>query len=211
MGTVSTPSNPRQPGSRTPSGATPAGGTPPLAGPAANTTSRFRFGDDKPVAMGPSGAAILLTIVGVIVAAWLYFKPPSTVGEQSLQRYAGFEANMESVRLRNCQPPGCAAIYLTPSVGSKSKDAIPSAIALSTQLAEQGVECYIVLGGEPIPDAVKRARGIRRPVVFDPGGDWARDSGIEKAPYWIVWRTGGKVRLRSDEPVTAGDMASALR
>ena len=208
MGTVSTPSNPRQPG---PSGATPAGGSPPLAGPGMNTTSRFRFGDDKPVSMGPSGTAILVTILAAIVGAWLYFKPPSTVGDQSLQKYMGFEAGMESVAMRNCQPPGCAAIYLTPAIGRKSSDALPGAIALSTQLAEQGIECFIVFGGEPIADAVKRARGIRRPIVFDPGGDWGHDSGIEKAPYWIAWRTGGKVRLRRDEPVSAADMASAIR
>ncbi|HEY3350167.1 MAG TPA: hypothetical protein VGM13_10360 [Thermoanaerobaculia bacterium] len=209
MGTVSTPSNPRQPGSRTPSGATPAGGSPPLAGP--STTSRFRFGEDKPVSMGPSGAGILLTLIAAAVGAWLYFKAPSTVGEQSLQKYSGFEANMESVVMRNCQPPGCAAVYLTPSVGKRSQEALQGAIALSAQLAEQGIECFIVFGGESIPDAVKRARGIRRPVVFDPGGDWGHDSGIEKAPYWIAWRTGGKVRLRSSEPVSAGDVASAIR
>ncbi len=161
--------------------------------------------------MGPSGAAILLTIVAVAVGAWIYFRPTSTVGGQGLQQYKGYEANMESVVLRNCAPPGCAAVYLTPVVGRKSIDAIPGAVALSTQLAAEGVECFIVIGGEPIAEAVKRARGIRRPVVFDPSGDWARDSGIEKAPYWIVWRTGGKVRLRSDEPVSASEMASALR
>jgi hypothetical protein len=176
-----------------------------------NTTSRFRFGEDKPVAMGPSGTAILVTILALIVGAWLYFKPPSMVGEQSLQKYAGFEAGMESIVMRNCQPPGCAAVYLTPAIGRKSSDAIPGAIALSAQLAEQGIECFIVFGGEPIADAVKRARGIRRPVVFDPSGDWGRDSGIEKAPFWIAWRTGGKVRLRRDEPVSAADLASAIR
>jgi hypothetical protein len=211
MGTVSTPSNPRQPGSRTPSGATPAGGTPPLAGPGPSTTSRFRFGEDKPVSMGPSGTAIVVTILAAAVGAWLYFKAPSTVGEQSLQKYMGFEANMESVVMRNCPPPGCAAVYLTPLVGRKSQEALQGAIALSARLAEEGIECYIVLAGEPIADAVKRARGIRRPVVFDPGGDWGHDSGIEKGPYWIAWRTGGKIRLRSSEPVSAGDVASAIR
>jgi hypothetical protein len=209
MGTVSTPSNPRQPGSRTPSGATPAGGSPPLAGP--NATSRFRFGEDKPVSMGPSGMAILVTILAAAFGAWLYFKAPATVGEQSLQKYMGFEAGLESVVMRNCQSPGCAAIYLTPSVGKRSQEALQGAIVLSTQVAEQGIECFIVFGGEPIADAVKRARSIRRPVVFDPGGDWGHDSGIEKAPYWIAWRTGGKVRLRSSEPVSADDVASAIR
>ncbi len=161
--------------------------------------------------MGPSGAAILLTIGAAVVGAWLYFKPPSTVGEQSLQKYTGFESNMESIVLKDCSPPGCAAIYLTPTIGKKSSEALPGAVALSAQLAEQGVECFIILGEEPIVDAVKRARGMRRTVVFDPHGEWAKDTGIEKAPYWIAWRTGGKVRLRSDEPVSAGDMASAIR
>lgn len=161
--------------------------------------------------MGPSGTAIVLTIVAVAVGIWLYLKPPSSVGEQNLQKYSGFEANMESIVLKDCAPPGCAAVYLTPTVGRKSTDAIPGAVALSTELAQQGVECYIVLGDEPIPDAVKRARGIRRPVVFDPHGQWAKDSGIEKAPYWIAWRTGGKIRLRSEEPVSAADVAGALR
>jgi hypothetical protein len=161
--------------------------------------------------MGPSGAAIVLTLVAAAVGAWLYFKPPSMIGEQSLPKYAGFETNTESIILRNCAPPGCAAVYLTPAIGRKSIDAIPAAAALSTQLAEDGIECYIILAGEPIPDAVKRARGIRRPVVFDPTGDWGRDSGIEKAPYWIAWRTGGRVRFRSEEPPAAGDMASAIR
>ena len=161
--------------------------------------------------MGPSGTAILLTIIAIGVGAWLYLKPPSTVGEQSLQRYTGFEAGIESIVLKNCAPPGCAAVYLTPTVGHKSAEALPAAVALSAQLAEQGLECYVILAGEPIADAVRRARGIRRPIVFDPNGDWGRDSGIEKAPYWIAWRTGGKVRLRSDEPVTAADVASAIR
>ncbi len=161
--------------------------------------------------MGPSGAAIVLPLVAAAVGAWLYFKAPSKVGDQSLQRYVGFETNMESVVLKNCAPPGCAAVYLTPTVGRKSSDAIPAAVALSGELAEQGIECFLVIGGEPIPEAVKRARGVRRPVVFDPSGEWAKDSGIEKAPYWIAWRTGGKVRLRSEEPVTAADVASAIR
>jgi hypothetical protein len=161
--------------------------------------------------MGPSGTAILLTLVGAALAAWLYFKPPSSIGEQSLQKYTGFESNMESVVLKNCAPPGCAAVYLTPTIGKKSAEALPGAIALATQLAAQDVECFIIFGEEPIAEAVKRARGIRRSVVFDPHGEWAKDTGIEKAPYWIVWRTGGKVRLRSDEPVAAADMASALR
>ena len=161
--------------------------------------------------MGPSGTAIVLTIAAVAVGVWLYFKPPSSIGEQSLQKYSGFETGMESVVLKNCAPPGCAAIYLTPTIGRKSSDAIPAAVALSTELAQQGVECFIVIGEEAIPDAVKRARGIHRPVVFDPHGQWAHDSGIEKAPYWIAWRTGGKVRLRSEEPVTAASVAGAIR
>jgi hypothetical protein len=210
MGTATPPPTSPKAGPRPVSGATPAGGSPVLAGPAGATTSRFRF-DNQPVSMGPSGTAILLTLVALAVGAWLYFKPPSTVGEQSLQKYTGFEANIESVVIRNCAPPGCVGVYLTPTLGQKSVDAIPAAIALSSQLAEQGIECYIILGGEPIADAVKRARAIKRTVVFDPNGDWGRDSGIEKTPYWIAWRTGGNIRLRSDEPVTAADAASALR
>ena len=161
--------------------------------------------------MGPSGSAIVVVLAAAVVGGWLYFRPPSSIGEQSLQRYMGFETNMESVVLKDCAPPGCVGIYLTPTVGRKSLDAIPQAVELSSQLAEQGIESFIVLGDEPIADAVKRARGIRRPVVFDPHGEWAKDSGIEKAPYWIAWRTGGKVRMRSEEPVTAADVASALR
>ena len=211
MGTVTPPpTTPRPAAAGTPSGATPAGGTPPLAGPAAATPSRYRIAD-RPVSMGPPGAAIVLTLVAAAVGAWLYFRPPSSVGEQSLQRYEGFEKGMESVVLKNCAPPGCAGVYLRPTVGRKSTDAIPAAVELASQLAEQGIECFIILGDEPIADAVKRARGIRRPVVFDPNGDWAKDSGIEKAPCWIAWRTGGKVCLRSEEPVTAADVASAIR
>lgn len=161
--------------------------------------------------MGPPGSAILLTLAAAAVGVWLYFKPPSTVGGQSLQKYTGFESNMESVILRNCAPPGCAAVYLTPTIGGKSIEALKGAIALSTELSAQGVEFFIVLGDEPIADAVKRARSIRRTVVFDPHGEWAKETGIEKAPCWIVWRTGGNVRLRSEEPITAADVTSALR
>lgn len=207
MGSVTLPPVPPRPSAARPSsGATPEDETP--RGP--GTASRYHFAHG-PASMGPSGTAILLTLVAVAVAAWLYLKPPSTIGEQSLQRYMGFESNMESVTLKNCAPPGCAAIYLTPTNGTKSADALPGAVALSAELSRQGVECFIVLGEEPIIEAVKRVRTLRRPVVFDPTGSWAKDTGIEKAPYWIVWRTGGKVRLRSDEPVSAGDIASALR
>jgi len=161
--------------------------------------------------MGPSGTAILLVIVAVAVGLWLYLKPPGEIGPQALQRYAGFESNMEAVVLRNCTPPGCAAVYLTPTVGRGFQEALPLALTVAGELEQQGIECFIVFGEEAVKDAVKRARGIRRPVVFDPHGEWARESGIEKAPYWIAWRTGGKIRLGSREPVSAADIAAAIR
>jgi hypothetical protein len=161
--------------------------------------------------MGPSGASILLVIVAIIGGVWLYLKPPGEIGPQSLQRYAGFESNMEAITLRSCSPPGCAAIYLTPTAGKSSLDAIPDAVRLAGELEQQGVECFIVLGDEPVKDAVKRARGIHRPVVFDPHGEWAKESGIESAPFWIAWRTGGNIRLRSKERVSAAEIVSAIR
>ena len=161
--------------------------------------------------MGPSGASILLVIGAAIAGAWFYLKPPGEISSQPLQKYAGFESNMEAVPLRSCTPPGCAAVYLTPTIGKVSLEALPGALRLASELEQQGIECFIVLGEEPVKEAVKRARGIRRPVVFDPHGEWAKESGIEKAPYWIVWRTGGTIRLRSREPVSAAEIASAVR
>jgi hypothetical protein len=161
--------------------------------------------------MGPSGTSILLVIAAVGVGLWLYYKPPGEVGPQALQRYAGFESNLESVVLRSCTPPGCAAVYLTPTMGKGGQEALPQALQVAGELERQGIECFIVFGEEPMKDAVKRARSVRRPVVFDPHGEWAKESGIERAPYWIAWRTGGKIRLRSEEPVTAADIASAIR
>lgn len=208
MGTISSPANPpRTPNGRPATGATPAGGTPALS---PNVTSRLRF-EQKQLPMGPSGTAILLVLDVIGVGAWLYLKPPSSIGGEMLQKYSGFESNMEAVSLSLCAPPGCAGIYLTPTVGKSSTEALPGAVALSSQLAEQGIECFIILGGEPIPEAVKRARSIRRPVVFDPHGTWAAGTGIEKAPVWLAWRPGGSIRLRRTEPFTAADVAAALR
>jgi hypothetical protein len=161
--------------------------------------------------LGPSGASILLVILAAIAGTWLYLKPIGEVGPQALQRYAGFESNLEAVSLRSCAPPGCAAVYLTPTIGKGSQEALPDAIKLASELEQQGIECFIVLGEEPVKEAVKRARGIRRPVVFDPHGEWAKESGIEKAPYWIAWRTGGNIRLRSREPLSAAEIANAIR
>ena len=161
--------------------------------------------------MGPSGTSILLVIFAAIAGTWLYLKPPGEIGSQALQKYVGFESNMETVLLRSCAPPGCAAVYLTLASGKGSREALPDALKLAGELELQGIECFIVLGEEPVKEAIKRARGIRRPVVFDPGGEWAKESGIEKAPYWVAWRTGGNIRLRSREPVTATAIASAIR
>jgi hypothetical protein len=161
--------------------------------------------------MGPSGASILLVILAAIVGTWLYLKPPGEISPQALQKYGGFESNMELVPLRSCAPPGCAAVYLTPAIGKGSQEALPGALKLASELEQQGIECFIVLGEEPVKEAVKRARGIRRPAVFDPLGEWAKESGIEKAPYWIAWRTGGNIRLRSPEAVSAAEIASAIR
>lgn len=161
--------------------------------------------------MGPSGTSILLVIAAVAVGLWLYLKPPGEIGPQALQRYTGFESNMEAVILRNCTPPGCAAVYLTPTVGAGSQEALTHALAVAGELEQQDIEFFIVFGEVAVKDAVKRARSIRRPVVFDPHGEWARESGIEKAPYWIAWRTGGKIRLRSQESVSAADIAAAIR
>jgi len=202
MGSTSPP-----PTSRPPAGRPPSGGD-PLSQPV--TTSRFRY-EERKVSMGPSGASILLVIIAAIVGTWLYLKPVGEIGAQALQKYAGFESNLEAVSLRSCAPPGCAAVYLTPTIGKGSQEALPDALKLASELEQQGIECFIVLGGEPVKEAVKRARGIRRPVVFDPNGDWAKQSGIEKAPYWIAWRTGGNIRLRSPAPLSAAEIADAIR
>lgn len=161
--------------------------------------------------MGPSGISILLVIFAAIVGVWLYLKPPGEISPQALQKYAGFESNMEPVPLRLCAPPGCAAVYLTPTIAKGSKEALADAVKLAGELEQEGIEFFIVLGEEPVKEAVKRARGIHRPVVFDPHGEWAKESGIEKAPYWIAWRTGGNIRLRSREPLSAAEIASAIR
>ncbi|HMA29449.1 MAG TPA: hypothetical protein VKS23_06265 [Thermoanaerobaculia bacterium] len=202
MGSASPPPTVRPPAVRPTPGAE---GAPP-----ASASSRYHFADRK-VAMGPSGTTILLVIAAVAVGLWLYFKPPGEIGPQALQRYAGFESNMEAVVLRNCSPPGCAAVYLTPTVGTGFKEALPLALQVAGELEQQGSELFIVFGEEPVKEAVARARSVRRPVVFDPNGDWAKESGIEKSPYWIAWRTGGKVRLRSQEPVSAADIMAAIR
>lgn len=186
----------------------PASAGDPLSRTAAS--SHFRF-EQRPVSMGPSGISILLVILAVIVGVWLYYKPPGVIGPQMLQKYAGFESNMEAVSLRSCAPPGCAAVYLTPAIVKGAKEALAGALTLAGELEQQGIECFIVFGDEPVKEGVKRARGIRRPIVFDPHGDWAKESGIEKAPYWIAWRTGGNIRLRSAEPVSAAEIASAIR
>jgi len=185
---------------------------PPEGEAAARTTasSRFHFAE-RNVPMGPSGASILLTIAAIAVGLWLYLRPPGEIGPQALQRYVGFESNMEAVVLRNCAPPGCAAVYLTPTLGSGLQDALPHALSVAEELQQQGIEFFIVFGEQPLIEAVKRAHGVHRPVVFDPDGEWARESGIEKAPYWIAWRTGGKIRLRSREPVSASQIAAAIR
>ena len=161
--------------------------------------------------MGPSGSAILLTIAAIAVGTWFYFKAPSSVGSEQLQMYAGYESNMEVVSLAMCEPPGCAAIYLTPTIGKTSMEALPGAVALADELRRQGVTCYLVIGEEPIADAVKRARALHRQIVMDPGGEWAKSSGIEKAPAWLAWRSGGKIVLRSGGAVSPVDVASALR
>jgi hypothetical protein len=161
--------------------------------------------------MGPSGISILLVILAIIAGAWLYLKPVGEISPQALQKYAGFESNLEAVPLRLCASPGCAAVYLTPTIGGGWKEALPGALKLAGELEQEGIECFIVIGEEPVKEAVKRARGIHRPVVFDPHGEWAKESGIEKAPYWIAWRTGGNIRLRSKEPLSAAEIASAIR
>jgi hypothetical protein len=180
------------------------------ATPRAATTPQFRYAERK-VSMGPSGSLLLFVFVAVVVGLWLYLKPPGEIGPQALQKYTGFESNLEAVVLRNCTPPGCAAVYLTPTVGRGFQETLPLALTVAGELEQQGIECFIVFGEEAVKDAVKRARGIRRPVVFDPHGEWAKESGIEKAPYWIAWRTGGRIRLRSQEPVSAADIAAAIR
>jgi hypothetical protein len=199
MGSASPPPTPRPP-------AAPGGAVTTQAA----ATSRYHF-DDRKVSMGPSGTSILLVIAAVAVGLWLYFKSPGEIGPQALQKYSGFESNLEAVVLRNCMPPGCAAVYLTPTVGSGFKETLPLALKVAGELEQQGIECFIVFGEEPVKEAVKRARGVRRPVVFDPTGEWAKESGIEKSPFWIAWRTGGTIRLRSREPVSAAAIAAAIR
>lgn len=181
-------------------------GSLPARGP--DTISSLKL-PEKKMPLGPSGLTIFGVIAIAAIGTYLYLKAPSSVAKVELQKYNGFETNMELASPTDCRARGCMAVYLT--TDKPSEDALPGAVALADELKNREVETVFVLGRDHLKNLVKMGRGIRRAnILLDPNGDWARAMDITEIPTYIVYTPGAKVRKRAKEALSAADVASAL-
>jgi hypothetical protein len=202
MGTVSTPGAPKPPVPLTPEGeAEPP--SPDAASFATQITRRFRI-PEKTMPLGPKLSTIFGAIVAVAVLAWFIFRPPQRLPVVTLAKYITFEANLEQGSPLDCRAKGCLLVIL--GTDTKAQGAIPSVVEMAQSLEERGVETTFVVTGDVLKECARVARAFRRPVLLDPDGQLQKALEIERTPYWVVYETSGKIRHRTHEPMTDGQV-----
>jgi hypothetical protein len=174
-----------------------------------NPKSRLKL-PEKQMPLGPSGMAILGTLVAIGVGWFAWSRMPSHVPKQALHVFLGGEAlSLDWANPSTCHGKvGCLAVYLT--TDEASKKAAPGALALAGEIDDLGVETFIIVGKDLPKASAKMARTLQRPVLFDPDGEWARGAKLESLPAWIAYTPSGAVRLRTTSPPSAADVTGAL-
>ena len=199
-------------GSYTPPPKAPVPVTPspsPVAPDGGDPRSRLKL-PEKQMPMGPSGMAILGTLVALGVGGFVWTRLPAHVPKQALRLFIGGDAlSLDWANPSTCPGKvGCLAVYLT--TDETSKKAIPGALELADAIDDQGVETFIIIGKELPKASAKMARLLGRPVLLDPDGGWARGAKLKSFPAWIAYTPGGAVRLSTTSPPSAGDVTGAL-
>ncbi|HUM03797.1 MAG TPA: hypothetical protein VL084_16030 [Thermoanaerobaculia bacterium] len=202
MGTVSTPGAPKPPAPPPPEGeGEPL--SPEAASLATQTTRRIRI-PEKKMPLGPKLSTIFGSIAAVAVVAWFIFRPPQRLPVVTLAKYITFEANLEQGSPLDCRARGCLLVMM--GTDPKSQGAIPSVVEMAQTLEEQGVETTFVVTGDVLKECARVARAFRRPVLLDPDGQLQKALEIERTPFWVVYEPTGKIRHRTHEPMTDGQV-----
>ncbi len=205
MGTISSPGLPKPP---TPGAAvSPEGSLPPSppegqAGEA-QTRPRIRL-PEKRVPLGPRLSTIFGALVAIAGVTWFLLRPPQNVPVVTLPKYVAFEAGLEQGSPLDCKSAGCLLVVL--GTDEKTQGGIPSAVEMARSLEEKGVETTFVLSGNELKECARVARLFHRPVLLDPEGQLQKGLGFSRLPCWVVHDPEGRIRHRSGEPMTEGEV-----
>lgn len=200
MGSVSTPGVPKPPVPGAPPPENEASPPPADGQPApAQQTLRIKI-PEKKMPLGPR----LSTIFGVIAAAaalvWFLLRPPQSLPVVSLPKYVAFEATLEQGSPHDCRTAGCLLVIV--GTDPKTLGAIPSVVEMARGLEGKGVETTIVISGDVLKECARVAFHFHRPVLLDPDAELQKALGISRLPFWVVYDSTGRIRHRSEEPLT---------
>lgn len=165
----------------------------------AQQTLRIKI-PEKKMPLGPS----LSTIFGVIVAAaalvWFLLRPPQNLPVVSLPKYVAFEATLEQGSPLDCRTTGCLLVIV--GTDAKTQGAIPSVVEMARGLEGKGVETTFIVSGDVLKECARVAYHFHRPVLLDPDAQLQKALGISRLPFWVVYDSTGRIRHRSEEPLT---------
>ncbi len=158
----------------------------------------------------PLGPRVSTIVAVIAVAAWLIWvvtRPPQRVPMVSLPRFTSIVENLGQGSPRDCTGKGCLLVII--GTDPKTHVGIPSAVAMSDELADRGIETTFVVAGDTLKECARVARLFRRPVLLDPGDELSKALSIPELPYWVVYDQGGRVLSRSKDSMTASDVVRA--
>jgi hypothetical protein len=146
--------------------------------------------------MGPSGRAVLLGLVALTGAAWLFMRSPSKLAATTLPRLAADGTPTGDAPAGTCAgSKGCLIVYVAPWCGP-CKQSIPGDRALADFVKGRGIETTFVVGMDAMPKCAEMARTIGREVLVDASGAWAKKMSINGVPHFLVTGPDGRVKKR---------------
>lgn len=169
----------------------PPPGRPPRPAP----PSRVDAGRPAP-SSGPSGAAVLLAILGLAVGAFLLLRAPGRLAAENLPRLTADGVPSGDAPASRCAgAKGCLVVYVAPWCGP-CKASLAGDRALADFVKDRGIETTFVVGMDAMPHCAEMARSIGREVLVDASGAWARRMGINAVPHFLVTGPDGRVTKR---------------
>lgn len=148
-------------------------------------------------ALGPSGSTVALVALGILAAAALWLKAPTSAKPGMLKEVSAGGAFTGVTRPVGRCTTGekCLVVYVAPWCGP-CRASLPGDAALADHLRGRGVETLFVVGMDQPDRCAEMVRSLGRDAVVDPDGSWAKAMGVSGVPHFLVVDAAGKVRKR---------------
>jgi hypothetical protein len=175
------------------------GSTSPPPGWGAPPPPRSRFDAAPPPPRGPSGLAVGLVALGVLCAAALWLRRPTSIATAGTTlKVVAADGRQTGDRRevgRCASGRKCLVVYVAPWCGP-CRSSLAGDAALADHLRSKGIETTFVVGMDQPDRCAEMVRALGRDAVIDPDGSWAKKAGVRGVPHFLVVDAVGSVTRR---------------